>query len=407
MGTNHRKYKIAMLSVHTCPIKRPGGKDTGGMNVYVRELAKDMGQKGHFVDVYTRAHDPEENKTVNLGPNSRLVHIKAGEIAEIDKATIYPNLHNFARNMRDFVETRNLQYDLIHSHYWMSGCVGDLIQSRMSVPHITMFHTLGHIKNLIKVGENEPNFRIKAEKNLVKNCNRIVASTDMEKSQLIDFYGASPETISVVPCGVNLDLFKPMNKGFARQELQLDDDEHVILFVGRIVPLKGIENLLKAMKYLSNKKIKLVVVGGDDYSRLEVKRLKRLSYQLQVHKSVIFLSSMEQKILPYFYSASDVCVIPSFYESFGLVALESLACGTPVITTDVGCMKSVINEPKTGYIISNNTPHNLANKISYLLKKPNADSHSIRESITRFSWSNIAETIINEYDSITKTNFNR
>jgi len=396
-----------MLSVHTCPIKRPGGKDTGGMNVYVRELAKDMGQKGHFVDVYTRAHDPEENKTVNLSHNSRLIHIKAGEVAEIDKGTIYPHLHNFARNMREFVETRDLQYDLIHSHYWMSGCVGDLIQSWMSVPHITMFHTLGHIKNLVKVGENEPNFRLKAEKNLVKNCNRIVASTDLEKRQLIDFYGASPETISVVPCGVNLDLFKPMNKGFARQELQLNDDEHVILFVGRIVPLKGIENLLKAMKYLNNKKIKLVVVGGDDYSRLEVKRLERLSYQLQVHKSVVFLNSMEQKILPYFYSASDVCVIPSYYESFGLVALESLACGTPVITTDVGCMKSVINEPKTGYVISDNTPHNLANKISYLLKKPNTDSYSIRESITRFSWSNIAETIINEYDSIIKTNFNR
>jgi len=396
-----------MLSVHTCPIKRPGGKDTGGMNVYVRELAKDMGQKGHFVDVYTRDHDPEENKTVNLGHNSRLIHIKAGEVAEIDKGTIYPLLHNFASNMRDFVETRDLQYDLIHSHYWMSGCVGNLIQSWISIPHITMFHTLGHIKNLVKVGENEPNFRLKAEKNLVKNCDRIVASTELEKNQLINFYGASPETISVVPCGVNLDLFKPMNKGFARQELQLNDDEHVILFVGRIVPLKGIENLLKAMKFLNNKKIKLVIVGGDDYSHLEVKRLKRLSYKLQVHKSVIFLSSMEQKILPYFYSASDVCVIPSYYESFGLVALESLACGTPVITTDVGCMKSVINEPKTGYVISNNTPYNLANKISYLLEKPNTDSHSIRKSITRFSWSNVAETIIKEYDSITKTNLNR
>ena len=395
-----------MLSVHTCPIKRPGGKDTGGMNVYVRELAKDMGQKGHFVDVFTRAHDPEEDKTVDLGPNSRLIHIKAGDVAEIDKVTIYPHLHNFARNMRDFIETRNLQYDLIHSHYWMSGCVGDLIQNWMSVPHITMFHTLGYIKNLINVGENEPNFRIKAEKNLVKNCNRIVASTDLEKRQLTDFYGASPETISVIPCGVNLDLFKPMNKGIARQELQLNNDEHIVLFIGRIVPLKGIENLLKAMKHLHNKKIKLVIVGGDDYSLLEVKRLESLSHKLQVHKSVIFLSSMEQKILPYYYSAAEVCVIPSYLESFGLVALESLACGTPVIATDVGCMKSVIHEPENGYVISNNTPNNLTNKIFSILKMPKTDTYSIRESITRFSWSNIAETIINEYDSIIKTSVN-
>ena len=389
-----------MLSVHSCPIKRPGGKDTGGMNVYVRELARDMGKKGHLVDVYTRAHSPEENKIVELGPNSRLIHINAGKIAEIDKLTIYSHLYKFAYNLKEYIERHELQYDLIHSHYWISGCVGNLIQDWMGTPHITMFHTLGSVKNAIHVGEKEPDFRIRAEKDLIKNCNRIVASTDLEKNQLIHYYDALPKTIRVIPCGVNLDLFKPMNKRAARQELQLNDNQHVILFVGRIVPSKGIENLLKAMTYFKNKNYELVIVGGDDYSRLEVNRLRHLSHQLHIEESVIFLGSMEQKILPYFYSAADVCVIPSYFESFGLVALESLACGTPVVATDVGCMNSVIQEDETGYIIDSNAPQRLADKISTLLSKPESDAYSIRASINEFSWSNVAESILNEYDAL-------
>jgi len=395
--------KIAMLSVHTCPMKDLGGKDTGGMNVYVRELARDLGRRGHLVDVYTRAHDPEESQVIELGPNFRLIHIRAGEVAEMDKLTIYPHLFNFAYNLEEFRKRHKLRYDLIHSHYWMSGCVGSLIQRWWGIPHVIMFHTLGSVKNAIGIGENEPEFRIRAEKELVRICQHIVASTDVEKGQLTRFYDALPDDISIIPCGVNLDLFKPVNKRIARQHLGFDD-EHIILFVGRIVPLKGIEKLLRAMTYLEDKKLRLVIVGGDDYCRSEADRLKRLSRRLRIHDSVTFLGSVEQGLLPYFYSAADVCVIPSYYESFGLVALESLACGTPIVAADVGGMKSVIQEGETGYIIKDSIPHRLADKISILLSKSNSEVNSIRAAVTRFCWPNVAEAILDEY-SATLENF--
>ncbi len=395
-----RRLKIAMLSVHSCPLKKPGGKDTGGMNVYVRELARVIGSKGHLVDVYTRTHNPEEAQVVEIGPNSRLIHIRAGEVAEMDKLTIYPHLLNFAYNMEEFRKRHKLRYDLIHSHYWMSGYVGSQIQHWWGIPHILMFHTLGSVKNAVGVDEDEPEFRISAEKELVRTCQRIVAPTDVEKDQLIRYYNASPEVISVISCGVNLDLFKPIHKRIARRHLGFNE-EHIILFVGRIVPLKGVERLLRAVTYLEDKELKLVIVGGDGYSRFEVDRLKRLSRRLHIHDLVSFVGSVNQEVLPFFYSAADVCVIPSHYESFGLVALESLACGTPILATDVGGMRSVIQEGETGYIIRDMVKdkiyHSLADKITTLLSKPNLDSDSIRESVTSLSWSNIAEATLGEY----------
>ncbi len=397
--THLEKLRIAMLSVHSCPNKQPGEKDTGGMNVYVKELAKDIGRKGNLVDVYTRAHDLEENGIIRLGPNSRLIHIKSGDIAELDKLTIYLYLNDFANNMIKFIESHKLQYDLIHSHYWMSGYVGNIIQNRVGIPHITMFHTLGTVKNSIGIGETEPDFRIRAEKDIVRKCNKIIASTESEKEQLIHYYDAVPEVISVIPCGVNLNLFKSIDKGTARQELKLNYNTNIILFVGRIVPLKGIEKLLKAMKYLEDNEVKLIIIGGDEYSNHETNRLKKLTRRLHLEDSVVFLSSMDQKILPYYYSAADVCVIPSYLESFGLTALESLACGTPVVATDVGHMRSVIQEAKTGYVLNDNDPRNLAGKISEVLSRPNLNAHSIRASITKFNWSNISKAIISEYKS--------
>jgi D-inositol-3-phosphate glycosyltransferase len=393
------KLRIAMLSVHSCPNKQPGGKDTGGMNVYVKELTKDIGRKGNLVDVYTRAHDLEENGIKRLGSNSRLIHIKSGDIAELDKLTIYLYLNDFAKNMVKFIEHHELQYDLIHTHYWMSGYVGDIIQNRMGIPHITMFHTLGSVKNAIGIGETEPNFRIRTEKDIVRKCNKIIASTESEKAQLIHYYNAVPEVISVIPCGVSLNLFKSIEKGIARQELQLNDSANIILFVGRIVPLKGIEKLLKAMTYLKDNKFKLIIVGGDEYSNHEVNRLKKLTRRLHLKDSVVFLNSIDQKILPYYYSAADVCVIPSYLESFGLTALESLACGTPVVATDVGYMRNIIQEAKTGYVLNDNDPRNLADKISELLSIPDLNAHSIRASITKYNWSNISKAILSEYKS--------
>jgi D-inositol-3-phosphate glycosyltransferase len=266
---------------------------------------------------------------------------------------------------------------------------------------MAMFHTLGAVKNAVGVGEEEPELRIETEKCLVRSCHRIIAATGREKTDLIRHYGASPETISVIPCGVNLELFQPMDKVTVKQELGLDGGEN-ILFVGRIEPLKGIDKLLMAMTYLKDK-AKLLVIGGDENSHHEIERLQRLSQELGIEDSVIFLGRVKHEELPHFYNAADVCVIPSYYESFGLVMLESLACGTPVVATDVGGAMSVVRQGETGYVVKDNVPHRLAEKIALLLsRRNNGDGAAslIRASVAGFSWSNIARIVLRECQTL-------
>jgi D-inositol-3-phosphate glycosyltransferase len=266
-----------------------------------------------------------------------------------------------------------------------------------------MFHTLGAAKNAIGIGETEPELRVQTEKELVRNCHRIIAATEREKEELIGYYRASPEKISVIPCGVNLDLFQPVDKGIARRKLGFDDC-NIILFVGRIEPLKGIDQLLQAMTYLENaSEAKLVIIGGDNHSQPEMERLQRLSHELHIKDSTTFMGTVRQEELPSFYSAADVCVIPSYHESFGLVALESLACGTPVVAARVGGVDDVINQGRTGYVTIDNEPQRLAGRIAALLSTPVPGTESaskIRASVARYSWSNIADEIIGEYRAL-------
>ncbi|MGD0235741.1 MAG: glycosyltransferase [Syntrophorhabdales bacterium] len=391
-----------MLSVHSCPLGKVGGENTGGMSVYIREFARELGRRGHLVDIYTRIHEPIHDQVVEIEQNVRLIHLKAGG-EKIQKSAIYYHLADFGHDLENFRKQNGLQYDLIHSHYWLSGLAGKRVQQRWGIPHIMGFHTLGAVKNAIGIGEDEPKLRINAEKELVKDCHRIIASTKKEKEDLIYYYDAAPETISVIPCGVNLDLFRPIKREIARCHLGLNG-ESIILFVGRIVPLKGIDNLLKAMAYMERKRrIKLVVIGGDEHSQAEMQRLENLSQSLKIDESVSFLGLVKQEMLPFFYSAADVCVVPSYYESFGLVVLESLACGTPVVATKVGGAESVIRHGETGYVVIDNDPYRLADKIALFLSTPNGNIafvDSVRASVTKYDWSNITEAMIEEYQSV-------
>jgi len=391
-----------MLSVHSCPLGKVGSENTGGMSVYIRELARELGRRGHWVDVYTRIHEPKHDQVIDLGQHVRLIHLKAGAEG-IEKLGIYDYLGDFAHGVEGFTKQNGLQYDLVHSHYWLSGLTGKRLQQWWGIPHVIGFHTLGAVKNAIGIGEGEPELRVNAERELVKDCHRIIASTAKGKEDLITYYDATPEAIRVVPCGVNLDLFRPIERAMARGHLGLDG-ESIVLFVGRIVPLKGIDNLLKAMTYLGRKwRIKLVVIGGDENSQAELQRLERLTRSLKIRESVTFLGLVEQERLPFFYSAADLCVVPSYYESFGLVLLESLACGTPVVATRVGGAESVIRPGETGYVVIDNNPSRLADKIALLLSMSNGNTEfvsSIRASVSQYSWSNITEAVIEEYQSV-------
>jgi D-inositol-3-phosphate glycosyltransferase len=412
------QLRIAMLSAHSCPVGKLGTKDTGGMSVYIRELARELGKQGHLVDVYTRVHDPKDRQIYELNQNARLIHLRAGEDEEIQKLAVYFHLPEFVSNLENFRKQNNLQYNLIFSHYWLSALAGIYLQQWWHVPHIIMFHTLGAVKNAIKErdclvpGESEPELRIETERDLVQKCHHIVAPTEREKTELIRHYGASSEKISVVPCGVNLEQFKALDKTQARQYLgfacpphmkyrgsQRNNDK-IILFVGRIDPLKGLDKLIEALPYLRHiQGLRLVVIGGGEHSQHEIERLRKLACDFKIQEAVTFLGLVKHEQLPYFYSAADVCVVPSYYESFGLVALESLACGTPVVATDVGNLKSIIRQGKTGYVLKDNAPHHLADKIVLLLSRPSADTKSaqlIRSTVSKFSWANVAELIVRD-----------
>lgn len=394
---NSNGIRIAMLSAHSCPLGNLGARDTGGMSVYVRELARQLGQRGHLVDIYTRTHDPKDDQVYELGPNARLIHLRAGEDRDINKLAVYSHLPDFANNLENFRKQNNLQYDIVFSNYWLSGWVGERLRQWWHVPHVMVFHTLGAVKNDIGIGKAEPELRIKAEAHLAKSCHHLIATTEQEKSDLIHYYGAPAARISVIPCGVNMELFQPGNGEMTRRQLGFGDDK-VILCVGRIEPLKGIDRFLQAMTYLRNGGgLRAVIIGGDVHSHTEMKRLIALTRALKIADSVSFLGTVEHDKLPGYYSMASVCVIPSHYESFGLVALEAMACGTPVVASDVGSFKNIIQSGKTGYVLSDDAPSTLADKIALFLSgQDDLSTRSIRESIARFSWSNVAEQVIDE-----------
>jgi D-inositol-3-phosphate glycosyltransferase len=397
------KMKIAMLAAHSCPVGELGAKDTGGMSVYIRELARKLSKQGHTVDVYTRVHDPADPIMEGLGEGARLIHIKAGQEAKINKLEVFGYLPEFTCNLETFCENNGLKYDLIFSHYWLSGLVGQNLQNKWHVPHAIMFHTLGAVKNAIGIGENDPALRIAAEEDLIDSCQCVIAPTERGKKELEQFYNAHPEKISIVPCGVNMEIFQPVAQSLARQKLGLND-EKTLLFVGRLDPLKGADRLLEAIPYLKDfKGLKLVLIGGDESSRSEINKMQEQCTKLGISDKVIFKGTVKQKELPDYYSAADVCVVPSYYESFGLVALEALACGTPVVAADIGDVKNIIKPGKTGYVIRANTPQNLADGISRMLLLPPRDIEvalSIRASVRRYSWDNVADAIIREFGHV-------
>jgi len=396
----HPSLRIAMLSVHSCPIGELGTRDTGGMSVYIRELVRELGRRGHRVDVFTRIHDPRDEIVLELDRNVRLIHLRAGDMGDLHKLAIYPHLADFACALETFRRQDGITYDIVHSHYWLSGWVGLWAQKIWRVPHFVMFHTLGAVKNTLGVGEDEPELRIVTERQIVKGSHCVVAAREGEKQELMEHYGASPAAVAVVPCGVDFDLFRPIAKDEARRQLGVGAQDRILLYVGRIEPLKGIDRLLQAGARLGSGRVKVIIIGGDGHEEPEIRRLRELAGELGIGDSVLFAGRVQQEALPLYYSAADVLVVPSHYESFGLVALESLACGTPVVGTNVGAVGAVVHDGLTGYVAPDGMPVTLAGKISLLLEKDagaSASPASIRQSVARFSWSYVADLLLQRY----------
>ena len=390
-----------MLSLHSCPLGKLGARDTGGMNVYVRELAQGLGDMGHMVDIYTRAHNSGDLLITNISKNVRLIHIRAGLVGDLDKMTQFAHLNEFVQGMLDFVEAEGTSYDLIHSHYWLSGLAGQRLSGILDVPQVMTFHTLGAIKNGLPIEMQEPKERLDAESFIALGCQHVIATTEEEKSWLGRTYGVQAEKISVVPCGVNLSLFCPMARSKARLTLEMVEGEKIILSVGRIEPLKGLTRLVEAMNLLRRSDLRLLVIGGDTYSTTEIEGLKALAAKLGLSSRVEFLKAIEQKLLPLYYSAVDITVVTSYYESFCLIILESLACGTPVVSTRVGVAPEVINKTSMGRIVDG-TPEALAQALTQILEETgDSDMVNIRRmAVQAYGWAKVSERMAVAYEAV-------
>ncbi len=396
------RRRIAVISAHTSPLAALGGRETGGMNVYVRELSRELGARGYDIDVYTRWAAEASPEIQPFGPNARVIHIDAGPRDTIEKDDIGERLGEFEANVLAFVAREGLTYDLVHSHYWMSGAVALHLAERWGVPHIAMFHTLGEVKNRARGTEHESAMRIRTEEAVALGADRIVVASDHERHLLTSLYGAPDASIAVVPCGVDLDLFAPMDQARSRQLLGLKDNERIILFVGRIEPLKGIDVLISAAAQLhDDENFRVLIVGGDARTEAEVDQLRALADRLGIDHHVSFVGSVAHDELPLYYNAADVCVVPSYYESFGLVAVESMACGTPVVASRVGGLVSTISDGETGYLIPWRCPEPFAERLELLLNNDELRAsfgRAARLAVERYRWGNVADAVAALYE---------
>jgi len=408
---------VAMLSYHTCPLAILGGKNTGGMNVYVRELTRFLGRVGVHVDVYTRSeneHIPQVSH--DLGYFNRVVHIPSGPEVHLPKEQLQKYVETFADGVIAFTEKKGLDYDLIHAHYWLSGLVGEQLKAAWHVPMLQMFHTLGLIKQQIgrTPEEREGEERINGEKRVMHIADRIITPTQSENSQLEMLYELNPKKIRIIPPGVNIHHFYPIPQDEAKEAIGISASDRMALFVGRIEPLKGVDTLIRAMAHVKQNCVSfrcphyLVIIGGDPNGESadtidEMSRLQALCKTLGLDEIVVFLGKRDQNTLPYYYSAAEVVVVPSHYESFGMVALEAMACGTPVIASRVGGLAYLVKDGETGFFVPAQDPVELSDKLRQLFV-----DHSLRAKLgsqaadyaKQFSWEWVTEQMLSVYKGL-------
>jgi D-inositol-3-phosphate glycosyltransferase len=409
--------RVAMLSVHTCPLAGLGGRDTGGMNVYVRRLARGLARRHFAVDVFTRQRFAGGPRIVEDGPGVRVIHLDAGPPGPMDKETIYEHLPEFAANVEAFRLSEQLCYDRIHAHYWLSGLVAADLRRRWNVPSLVMFHTLARIKNL-HIGEGETpdsELRAQGEQRAMDLADCIIAANAVERQQMLSQYRVDSRKISIAPLGVDTSIFKPRERCRAREELGLGGKQ-LVFSVGRIEPLKGMETLVWAAGLLvkedprRRERLRVLIGGGhvdddDPSGGTELGRLKKLIDCLDLSDVVHLLGALPQPELPRYYSAADCVVVPSHYESFGLVAVEAMACGTPVVASRVGGLSLTVKDGETGYLVPARDAGAFADRIGRLLQSPALVARlggAAAIAGRAYSWRAVADRIVNLYGQFGK-----
>ena len=373
------------------------------MNVYVRELARALGNAGIQVDIFTRDHPEADTAIQQISPSVRVIHLPGGT-PDTGLEDLFPCLPEFVQAVLQFQQEHGLSYQVVHSHYWLSGWVGRSLAQCWAVPHVLTFHTLALIKIQSRAGEAEPLQRGQVERELVASADRIVAFSPHERDAMMRLYQAEGANIELVPCGVDLSLFRPLDQAEARAQLGLNGGK-VLLYVGRLEPLKGLELLLHTAAQLETcEDVRVLVVGGNGKADQRIDDVRRLAQDLKVDHVFDFVGRVDQEDLPLYYNAADVCVVPSFYESFGLAALESMACGTPVVATRVGGLSTIIQHGRTGYLKSWRCPEAFASSLEMIISNKKLQ-HSMglaaRRRAEGMGWDEVAARITDVYASVT------
>jgi len=402
-----------MISDHASPLSALGGNDSGGQNVYVAQVSQQLAKLGYHVDVFTRKDHPTQTQIHVVGENLRVIHVPAGPAKFIRKEELLPWMDPFIRFTSQFIQLQPLPYDLVHANFWLSGIAAAALKRERSIPFVVTFHALGRIRRIFQQSDDGfPDARFEAEDEIIQSADRIIAECPQDINDLLTYYRANPEKISMVPCGFDPLEFWPVGKWDARQKLGLMPDEFVILQLGRIVPRKGIDNVVRGLSCLIHTHqipARLLIVGGesedpDPRKTPEIGRLLGIAREEGVFDQVEFVGRRSREVLKFYYGAADVFVTTPWYEPFGITPLEAMACGTPVIGARVGGIQFSVVDGETGYLIPPHDPKSLGERLAYLY------SHAkIREKMGRmgtrrvnkqFTWKKVATSLSKIYDEV-------
>jgi len=406
MNMNNR---IAFISEHASPLAILGGTDSGGQNVYVAELASQLAKLDYQIDIYTRWENPSDPQIVNYQPGVRVIHVQAGPVEQIPKEEILCYMDEFYEEMLDFITIKNTDYALIHANFWMSGLVAMKLKAALDIPFVITFHALGEVRKIHqKEADKFPRERVTIEEEIVRKADQLIAECPQDKEDLIKYYHASPERITIIPCGFNPAEFFPMDKMLSREVLGLETAEKTILQLGRMVPRKGVDNVIKALALLRHPgfAVRLVIVGGESETpgindSPELLRLRKLAESLNVADKVTFTGRKNREELKYYYDAADIFVTTPWYEPFGITPLEAMACGTPVIGADVGGIKYSVIDGKTGFLVPPDNPQVLCDRIAALFADESLlrdmSEYALRHVHEHFTWEIIARQMSDFY----------
>lgn len=405
--------RIAMISEHASPLNCLGGVDSGGQNVYVAQVAQHLAALGYAVDIFTRRDNAAAKEIVVCRPGVRVVHVKAGPPRFVPKEALLDYMEEFRDQMLRFADLREVDYDLLHAHFFMSGLVAADIKRTHGLPFVVTFHALGQVRRIHqREADRFPAERIDIEQRVMHEADRIIAECPQDQRDQVGLYGAEASKIRVVPCGFDKSELWPVPKHQARRQIGFDTSEPIVLHVGRMVPRKGVDNAVRGFARLMHEHgvaARLVIVGGesdepDPIRTPEIGRLQAIAAAENVADRVHFVGRKGRESLKYYYSAADIFVTTPWYEPFGITPLEAMACGTPVIGANVGGIKYSVRDGQTGYLVPPNDADTLGERLAYLLDRPHLllrFSQQATDRVNRlFTWKRVSVQIAEVYEEL-------